>query len=187
MKKVVQIIATLTLIGIVSGGILSLINAWALPLIAKNQQQAATERAIFLVQPEAVRYELIERDDFLVYRVYGPQDKPLGYALVHSGDGYIGPIKLLIGLQEDLKTVTGIEVLDMTETPGLGTRINDEPFKGQFRGISADPMITWIRGAPPMTPNQVQVITGATISARAVVDIVNESIQKLLLLEGFQP
>jgi Na+-translocating ferredoxin:NAD+ oxidoreductase subunit G len=186
MKKVLHIIATLTLIGVISGGILSQFNAWALPMIAENQR-AATERAIFLVQPDTERYELLEAGEFEVYHVFDAQDRPLGYALVHAGDGFQSSIKLVIGLKEDLTTITGIEVLDMNETPGLGTLINEEPFKGQFRGLSAVPNITWIKGAAPTAPNQVQVISGATISARAVVDIVNESLEELRRLEGYQP
>lgn len=186
MKKTLHIILTLTLTGLISGGVLAQFNAWAAPLIAQNQREA-TERAIFLVQPETARYELVEQGDFEVYHVYDAQDRPLGYALVHAGDGFQGDVRLVIGLTEDLAILTGIEVLAMTETPGLGTLINEEPFKGQFRGLSAEPEVTWVKGAPAGAPNQVQAITGATISSRAVVDIVNESIAELRRLEREGP
>lgn len=186
MKKILHILATLTFIGVISGAVLSQVNAWAQPLILANQQ-AATERAIFLVQPETARYELVEEGDFQVYHVFDAQDQPLGYALVHSGDGFQAAITLVVGLKEDLRTITGIEVLKMSETPGLGTLINEETFKGQFRNLKADPLVDWIKGQPTGKPNQVQVITGATISARAVVDIVNESILELRRLQETSP
>jgi Na+-translocating ferredoxin:NAD+ oxidoreductase subunit G len=184
VKKILHIVMTLTLTGVISGGILSQVNLWAVPLIAQNQRQA-TERAIYLVQPQTERYELVEEGDFEVYHVYGVQDQPLGYALIHAGDGFQGSIKLIVGLTEDLSTITGIEVLEMNETPGLGTLINNEPFKGQFRDLAITEPITWVKSPSTAAPNQVQAITGATISSRAVVEIINESLIELQRLEGY--
>jgi Na+-translocating ferredoxin:NAD+ oxidoreductase subunit G len=182
----VHILLTLTLIGLVSGGVLSLVNAWAAPLIAENQRQA-TERAIFLVQPESQRYELLETGDFTVFRVFDESNQPLGYALVHGGQGFQSTITLVIGVSSDLATITGIEVLDQNETPGLGTVIKEEGFLSQFLRMSVAEKIGWVKGPPADGANQVQVVTGATVSTRAVVEIVNEGIAELRRLEGAAP
>jgi Na+-translocating ferredoxin:NAD+ oxidoreductase subunit G len=183
MKSAAHIILTLTLIGLVSGGVLSQFNTWALPQIAENQR-LATERAIYYVQPDAARYELVEQNEFIVYHIYAEDDAPLGYVLLHAGSGFQSTITIVIGLKEDLETITGIEILDQNETPGLGTVIREDWFKDQFRQLSTVPEVAWVKGVPPVQANEVQIVTGATISTRAVVEIVNEGISELRRLEG---
>jgi Na+-translocating ferredoxin:NAD+ oxidoreductase RnfG subunit len=95
--KVVHIVASLTLIGIIAGGSLSLVNNWASPKIALNQK-AETERAIFLVHQDGKNYEQLNANGFEVYKVYDEQKNSLGYSLVYAGNGFQGKIKIMIGL-----------------------------------------------------------------------------------------
>jgi electron transport complex protein RnfG len=181
--KVAHIVAALTIIGIIAGGSLSLVNNWAAPKIAANQK-AETERAIYLVHLDGKRYEEIKNAGFEVYKVYNESDSSVGYSLVYSGNGFQGKIKLMIGLTEDLNKITSIEVLEQSETPGLGTKILEPPYKDQYKGLTPDPSIKLVKGVEPSNPNEVQSITGATISSRAVVAIVNEGITKLKAVEN---
>ena len=183
MKQVAHIIATLTLIGVIAGGSLSLVNNWAAPKIALNQK-AETERAIYLVHLDGKRYEEIKNAGFEVYKVFNEADSSVGYSLVYSGNGFQGKIKLMIGLTEDLNKTTSIEVLEQSETPGLGTKILEPPYKDQYNGLVTTPAIKLVKGVEPSNPNEVQSITGATISSRAVVTIVNEGIAKLREIEN---
>ena len=183
MKQIAHIIATLTLIGVIAGGSLSLVNNWAAPKILANQK-AETERAIFLVHLDGKRYEEIKDAGFEVYKVFDGTDKPVGYSLVYAGNGFQGKIKLMIGLTEDLNKITSIEVLEQSETPGLGTKILEPPYKDQYKGLTPAPVIKLIKGVDPSNPNEVKAITGATISSRSVVAIVNEGVSKLSALEN---
>jgi len=183
MKQVAHIIATLTIIGIVAGGSLSLVNNWAAPKIALNQK-AETERAIYLVHLDGKRYEEIKNSGFEVYKVFNESDSSVGYSLVYSGNGFQGKIKLMIGLTEDLNKITSIEILEQSETPGLGTKILEPPYKDQYKGLSPNPVIKLIKGVEPSNPNEVKAITGATISSRSVVAIVNEGTAKLRAAEN---
>jgi len=183
MKQVVHIIATLTLIGVIAGGSLSLVNNWAAPRIAINQK-AETERAIFLVHLDGKKYEEIKNAGFEVYKVFDETDKSVGYSLVYSGNGFQGKIKLMIGLSDDINKITSIEVLEQSETPGLGTKILEPPYKDQYNGLVTTPAIKLVKGVEPSNPNEVQSITGATISSRAVVTIVNDGVAKLRALEN---
>lgn len=176
--KVVHIVATLTLIGIIAGGSLSLVNNWAAPKIALNQK-AETERAIFLVHQDGKNYEQLNAIGFEVFKVYDEQKNSLGYSLVYSGNGFQGKIKIMIGLTENLNKITSIEILEQSETPGLGTKILEPPYKDQYKGLTPVPAIKLVKGIPPENPNEVQAITGATISSRSVVNIVNEGISNL--------
>lgn len=183
MKPIVHIIATLTIIGIIAGGSLSLVNNWAAPKIAINQK-AETERAIFLVHLDGKRYEAIKNAGFEAYKVFDESDSSLGYSLVYSGNGFQGKIKLMIGLSDDLSKLTSIEVLEQSETPGLGTKILEPPYEDQYNDLIPGTAIKLVKGVEPSSPNEVQAITGATISSRAVVTIVNEGISKLRILEN---
>ncbi|GAB6281561.1 MAG: RnfABCDGE type electron transport complex subunit G [Ignavibacterium sp.] len=178
MKKIVHIILTLTLIGIVAGAILSRVDNWSKPLIAANQK-AETERAIFLVNPSGKIYEEIKNIDCEVYKVFDINHNLIAYSFVYNGNGFQGNIKMMIGVKPDLNNITAIEILEQSETPGLGTKVTEEPFKNQFKNLNNSPSITWVKGKKPSEPNQIEAITGATISSKSVVAIVNNGIAKL--------
>jgi len=178
MKEITHILATLTLIGVIAGGSLSLVSNWATPKILLNQK-AETERAIFLVHLDGKKYEPMKNAGFEIYKVFDQADKSVGYSLVYFGNGFQGKIKMMIGLTEDLNKITSIEILEQSETPGLGTKILEPPYKDQFNGLIPNPIIKLVKGVEPTNPNEVQAITGATISSKAVVTIANEGINKL--------
>jgi electron transport complex protein RnfG len=178
MNKVVQMLLGLTSIGIISGGLLAVVSDWADPFIAANQK-AATEAAIFRVKPEGKKYEQIKNAGFELYKVMNENDQNSGYALVYEGNGFSGKIRLIAGLSEDLNNISAIEVLDQVETPGLGTKIVEEPFTSQFLKLETTPKIDWVKGEKPDKANEIQTITGATISSKAVVAILNDGISRL--------
>ncbi len=178
MKTILGMLVTLSLIGVVSGGGLAMLSSWADPLIAANKK-ADTERAIFQVQPDAKNYEKVETVSYELYRVLDATGNAVGYALPWEGNGFQGNIRLMVGVTSDLMTITAIEVLEQVETPGLGTKIMEDPFRGQFNGLVADPQVDWVKGAPATKENQVETITGATISSKAIVAIVNDGMTNL--------
>ncbi len=178
MKQVIKIIAVLTSIGIISGGVLASVSNWANPFIEKNKKEA-TEKAIFLVQPEAKYYERFDFSDMEVYKVYDYDKELVGYVVVNQGNGFQGPIRVIFGLSKDLQRITAIDVLEQVETPGLGTLITEDDFKNQFKNLLIVPMIEWVKGKPPSKDNEIKAITGATISSKATVQIINDGINKL--------
>lgn len=182
MKAVIHIIASLTIIGIVAGGSLSFVNNWAYPLIEANKK-AETEKAIFLVNPEGRSYEKILNAGFEIYKVKDEVNNDIGFSLVYEGNGFQGKIRLMIGLSTDLKKITMYEILEQSETPGLGTKILEDPFKKQFTGLNAVPKIEWVKGKVPGKPNEIQTITGATISSKAIVTIINNALEKARALK----
>jgi electron transport complex protein RnfG len=102
----------------------------------------------------------------------------VGYALPAQGNGYQGVIKLMIGLSPDLAEITGISILEQVETPGLGGRISEQAFQEQFRGVKTEPAVGYVKNQKPEKDTDVQAVTGATISSRSVVTIINRSIEK---------
>ncbi|MFC2133870.1 FMN-binding protein [Bacteroidota bacterium] len=178
MKKVIQMLVTLSLIGVVSGGVLSKLNGWAQPKIAAHRK-AETERAIFIVQPNAKIYEKVEEVDFELYRVFEDSTTQVGYAMVYQGNGFAGNMRVMAGVTNDVSHIVGIQILEQTETPGLGTKVTEEPFTRQFIDLSTNPQVDYVKGVPPTNDNEIQAITGATISSKSVVAIINGGILKL--------
>lgn len=177
MKTIIHMIATLSIIGIVAGGLLAGVNGWATPLIEANKK-AETEKAIFLVNPNGKSYEAVANAGFEIYKVRGAENKLIGYSLVYEGNGFQGKIRVMLGLSEDMKQLTIYEVLEQSETPGLGTKILEDPFKKQFNGLVAEPNVEWVKGKAPSKQNEIQTITGATISSKAIVAIINNALEK---------
>lgn len=101
-------------------------------------------------------------------------DKIAGYAIKVAPKGYSGPIEIMVGLSIDGK-VTGIKILSHTETPGLGANAPNPEFSGQFTDKPTKDKLVVVKIAPSKE-NQVQAITGATITSNAVTLGVNDAI-----------
>ncbi|HIE43938.1 MAG TPA: RnfABCDGE type electron transport complex subunit G [Candidatus Omnitrophica bacterium] len=182
MKNIhLQMFITLILVGIFSGGALAVMYRFTKEPIERNRERELKD-AIFKVLPETENYkELFKVGSTTIYEGYTDKGESAGYAVVGEGSGFQGNISLIIGMDEDLKFLTGIEILESLETPGLGAKIADEPFKSQFKGLEVprDVKIRCIRDIRDRKKTDIQAITGATISSEAVVRIVNELVKKV--------
>jgi electron transport complex protein RnfG len=97
-----------------------------------------------------------------------------GWVLKAGGQGYADRIELLLGLDPDQETITGLFILEQKETPGLGNKIITPEWRGQFIGKRTKvPLMVVKKGK---TDNAIDAITGATISSRSVTAIVNRTI-----------
>ena len=121
--------------------------------------------------PAMSQYEL----DDEIYSVYDETDF-IGYAYITQGKGYGGYIDILVGL-EDENTIKGINIIKHSESPGLGARITEDDYRDQYTGLDiTDSKMNFDGG-------QIDSITGATISSKAVADAVRttalEKVQEL--------
>jgi electron transport complex protein RnfG len=90
-------------------------------------------------------------------------EKTAGIALQVSRGSYGGPIKMLVGVGAD-NTIVGVKILEHKDTPGLGANAASPSYTGQFTGKRTD--------APFELKADVEAITAATITSRAVADTV---------------
>ncbi|NLT52604.1 MAG: FMN-binding protein [Ignavibacteria bacterium] len=178
MNNTLKMVITLTLIGVISGGVLFAVNKWSEDYIREHSDNS-TKDAIFQVIPGASDYKTKTSGKLKYFEVFDNKNKLAGYALPCEGNGFQGKIKLMAGLSPDIEKITGIKILEQTETPGLGSKITDNGFSGQFVGLEVLPKIGCVKGKPAENPNEIQAITGATISSKSVVKILNEGIKKL--------
>jgi Na+-translocating ferredoxin:NAD+ oxidoreductase subunit G len=101
----------------------------------------------------------------------------IGVAITADGPGFQETMSLMIGFDPGTGALTGIKVLVDTETPGLGDKIENDPsFLAQFAGRIAP--VAGVRTKPRDGTSEVQTITGATISSRAVIRIVDAAIAR---------
>ena len=111
------------------------------------------------------------------YVGYDASGKKLGAAVTAQEPGFQEEVLLMIGFEPATGTLIGFKVLDEKETPGLGDKIErDKPFVSQFPGRVAP--LKGVKKASAGSQNEVQTITGATISSRAVIRIINHAVEK---------
>lgn len=101
----------------------------------------------------------------------------LGYVITSlSNDSYGGVVKLSVGLKED-GSVTGIEFLEISDTPGLGLKAKEPEFKDQYVGKSA-PSLTVVK-TRNAGDSEINSISGATITSSATTNAVNAALYYL--------
>lgn len=177
MNRRIKMLLIMTLFACISGGVLSLVYLYSAPLIEANMLEEQ-KRSIYEVVPGAKSYEERTAKDTKYFECADESGAMVGYALPAQGNGYQGVIKLMIGLTPDLSEITGLSILEQVETPGLGGRISEQAFQEQFRGVKTKPEVDYVKNQKPESDNEIQAVTGATISSRSVVTIINRSVVK---------
>jgi electron transport complex protein RnfG len=130
-------------------------------------------------------------DALEAYQVLDAAGTVRGWAVVREGTGFSDKIRLMVGLAPDLSSTLGLKVLKDAETPGLGTKIREGSFPDRFFGRGSAPpvfaadLLKIVKG-PPGAADEVQAITGATISSKAVVRIINDGAGRLRARLGRQ-
>ena len=185
-------------IGVCCGLLIVSVYQVTLPVIERNKAEAL-QAAIFDVLPGAVTsttYRLQEPDGFqvsegkdageqLVYAGYDDEHALVGIAVEAHGMGYQDVIRLIYGYSFEDDAIVGIRVLESKETPGLGDRIETDPdFLENFKRLDVsltDDQTTLANAIVPVKhgekthPWQVDGITGATISSKAIASILDQS------------
>lgn len=186
-------------IGIGCALMIVLIYEGTKPLIKVNKAEAL-EAAIFRVVPGAERSQAFVYEEGkgfspvegqtaegeVVYATYDTQGKLAGIGLTGAGQGYADIIRILYGYDPQEEEVVGFYVLESKETPGLGDKIEKDPvFLANFEAMDVslegdklrNPVVT-VKSGEKEHPWQVDGITGATISSRAIGNILDESVEK---------
>ncbi len=125
-----------------------------------------------------------EHNGIFYYQGHDNQ-KLLGYCFPVSGNGLWGIITALLAIDGDLEELIGLHIIDQNETPGLGGRITEEKFLDQFSGkkLTDDGKAVSFRligENEDADETQINQITGATSSSKAVVDMLHRNIRDIL-------
>jgi Na+-translocating ferredoxin:NAD+ oxidoreductase subunit G len=142
-------------------------------------QKLAAEGTSLIIDPRSIEVEKLGKKKlYSVFEAKYPDGRPAGWVTKAMGQGYADKIELILGLDPNAENLTGIFILGQKETPGLGNKIQEDAWRGQFAGKSTNQQLRVIKGGVSDN-NTIDAITGATISSKAVVDIINSSVGDL--------
>lgn len=158
---------TLTVICTIVTLLLALTNMLTSAKIADNAAKKAAESRRLVLAADS--YRQLDGEG-AVYGAYDADGNMLGVTVVTKDNGYGGTIEVMTGITADGR-VSGVHILSMSETPGLGARAKEEPFLSQYRGFDSPDLAVTKDGG------RIDALSGATISSRAVTRAVNEAIR----------
>lgn len=167
------------LVSVLSGLAVAAVYRAEKPRIERNALEYLN-RSVLSVVPGGEKVEPVDLGDLgTVYRVRDGSGRFVGWGVLGQGPGFQGFIKVVVGLDPQAKTITGMTVVEQSETPGLGANIAAASWRGQFQGKAADGEPLEVVKTAPTKPYHIHAITAATISSKAVVSIVNRELAKV--------
>ena len=190
-----RLVATLGLAGFFSGLVLVGAFLYTQPIIAANRARAL-QQAIFKVLPECTGFKTLElrggqlvvleegaeepkggEEPRRIYAGYNEKGQLIGFAIPGEEPGYQDLVVALFGYNPREKVIIGFEVLESKETPGLGDKIMKDPgFRANFGSLAAEPSVTVVKKGEKKKDNEIEAITGATISSKAVGRLLEKSL-----------
>lgn len=203
-------IRTLTLIATISGLLVVMVVEMTRPLIAENRRIAVERAIFQVIpaavqwQEYRLSNEKLIAPDQLspnqlkdkadsgisIYAGFNQKGELAGIATEAAAQGYANTIRLLYGYNPECECITGIKILKSAETPGLGDKIfKDLNFIANFKALVArlnaeqsalENAIVTVKHGKKTEPWQIDAISGATVSSRAVGKALNTSAQYLL-------
>lgn len=198
MGKIIKDTAVLLVITLVAGFLLGLVYDITLEPIA-HQEELANAKACQEVFSDATDFTDVQTDlDTLnqnlkengleyvtvnaVMEASDDSGQMLGYVLtVTDSEGYGGDIQLSMGVRMD-GTLNGISILSISETAGLGMNADTDAFKSQFADKNVEQFTYTKNGAS--ADNEIDAISGATITTNAVTNGVNGGLLTFQYLKG---
>jgi len=178
MKQVIQMALVLTMICTVCGVALSGIES--------ATKERRTYQELVNVQGPNVNVVLegsendlitdsnsieVDGEEFLLF-VGKKSDKPWAIAFETSASGFGGDVTIMVGYDLETDKLTGLQIGSNKETPGIGSRVTEDQFTKQFKGLDIDLEYT---DAP--CPDGVDAVSGATVSSTAVCEALKQSLE----------
>jgi len=169
------------------GLLLAMTNAALKDKIEQNQVGLLNEIMQGLLQDATSFKAVAEKANIAgnetnIYKAANQSGDTIGFAFVGTGAGFADKIKLVIAVDSTCSKFMGFDVLFSNETPGFGSRITEDWFRGQFAGAPTDALGLIKSGDTETIDSQIVSITGATVSSQAVVKIFNDHIEGLKLI-----
>jgi electron transport complex protein RnfG len=175
MNEIVKSGVTLLVVALLAGTALGAVNAITKEKIEHNIL-AEKEESMKKVLPDAQQFtETVtgEQSGVVSYAKGKNPEGTAGYVFTMKINGYSGEMTLFVGIDKSGK-ITGVSLGDNNETPGLGKNAENESFSGQFKGKSGHLSVT---KSDALTDTEIEAITAATISSRAVTNGVNTALE----------
>ena len=187
-----RLVATLAVAGALAGLLIVIVNLHTKPIIDKYRAEQL-RLAVYEVLPGVANYRTLYRvDDVLedevpagakaadfrqAYIGYDEDGEIIGVAVSRGESGFADVVLVIFGFEPDTGILLGKKVLESKETPGLGDKIfKDRDFVDQFFARPQTPLVAVKAGTGKGLPGEIDAITGATISSKVVVSIINNGV-----------
>jgi H+/Na+-translocating ferredoxin:NAD+ oxidoreductase subunit G len=181
MREVIKLGLVLLIITSIAAVVLAFSNDYTKDIIADVEEKVNND-ARMEVLPQAKDFKPLDEQQFKklqdennkiieIYVGYSESENIAGYTIKTATPGYGGDVLVITGISSEGK-LTGMKVVSHQETPGLGANSTKPDFQEQFEGKLVDSEITVVKSSPS-SENEIQAITGATITSRAVTSGVN--------------
>ncbi|MFN8667681.1 MAG: FMN-binding protein [Gemmatimonadaceae bacterium] len=185
-----KLIATLSIAGALAGLLVVIVYQWTLPSVLAHKA-LVMRSTVNEVLHHPARWDTLyleggaltstprgERSELATAFVgFDSTGKEIGVAVSAGEPGFAEIINLMIGFDPATGRLLGMKIMDQKETPGLGDKIEkDTVFATQWPGLVAP--LKAVKTRSGSNPGEVQAISGATISSRAVTRIINNAVAK---------
>jgi len=172
VTKKIREVSVLFLVGITSAFLLSFVFSQTAPLISKYREESLKKSLSEVFDEPSARFEEIKADT--LWKVF-KEERQIGIVFRCGKKGYSGTIRPIAGVDSAGKIIRiKIPKEELSETPGLGMKIAEEPFLKQFNNLTADEI--FLKKDNPR--GKIDAVTSATISSRASAEAVREGLQK---------
>ena len=164
-NKIFKPIVVLCVICIVITGALAATNQATAPVIKAAEEAAAAQTRAELL-PDADSYTKVDASAYEGVSEIYVADNGVGTIITSSAKGYSSTVVVMVAFNAD-GTIKQVKIQSQGETAGVGTKIENESFWGQYAGLPAESIVL---------DQDVDRITGASISSRAVNNAVNYAV-----------
>lgn len=179
MKEKISMILFVLILGSVLTLALLAVDTVTAPLIKRNEEIKVKRNVLQALEIPCTKENaetvfdnqvtVLEKDGKVFYR---SQQNTTAFEI--EGPGVWGAITGVLALAEDNASISGITIIAMEETPGLGTRIGEPPFITQFKGKDISAGLVLVGEGKSSSDTEIDGITGATLSSKAFVSIINQ-------------
>lgn len=187
MKSALKILVFCLIMGTVSGALIVGMNAWTSVRIAKYEELRLKSAILDVLEIPYTEnnvidvfnanVNVIEKEKKMIYK-----GKDGAIAFEFKGSGVWGEIYGIISLNSDLYTIRNVKIIHQEETPGLGSRIADKEYLKWFKDKTIYPELVFLPAGKAKEDNEVDIITGATYSSKALERILNKTIIDVVVL-----
>ncbi len=192
--KASKLLATLGAAGALAGFLIVFVWSWTQPIIQEykaEQLRLAVQQVLggpdhfdtLYVYEGALVKDLPAGVDGTalqqIFAGYTAQGERIGFAVAYGEPGFQDIVRVIFGYDRGNQALLGMKVLESKETPGLGDKIEkDSSFVNQFSGVLT-PLVGVKARESSDDPHEIDMITGATISSRVIIRIINNQIERL--------
>lgn len=183
MKEILVPAVSLLVICVVVTALLGVTNSLTAPKIDRlaRETQESAKRAVLQSASSFSEAQTVSADgtETVYYTGFDAADATAGYVFQTSAKGYGGDIAVMVGVDAN-GAVSGVNILSISETAGLGMNAKNEDFLNQFLGKSGK--IGVLKNGSSET--EIQALTGATITSNAMANAVNQALAAYAVVGG---